>query len=167
MKETWKLTSKDIRTIEIGDLFPQKEEKMNMSSVETSETAPSIMDRLKTDSDTLKFKIPSSHADALDEKGNPVEKTVTFEFPVCSSEEEANEVIAFKKWNIVDIVNDILKTQARANKYQSATAVYRQTLTLDEMADRVFRDLMRTGQFSEEFAKNQADALRKSGNVSK
>ena len=99
------------------------------------------------------FAIPEGHSQA----GEKVEKT--FEYKVCQTEEEAQAVIADKKWNIVSMVNDNLKANARSNAYQAALLPYRPSeVSPEEIKERMVRDYIRLG-INEETARKQVEAL--------
>jgi len=99
------------------------------------------------------FAIPDGHPQA----GEKVEKT--FEYKVCNTEEEAQAVIADKKWNIVSMVNDNLKANARSNAYQAALLPYRPSeVSPEEIQERMVRDYIRLG-IPEETARTQVAAL--------
>jgi len=95
-----------------------------------------------------------SHPDA----GKKIEKP--FEYQVCNTLEEAQEVLASRKWNVVDMVNDVLKANARSNAYQAALLPYKPSeVTPDEIAERMVRDYIRMG-IPEEAARAQIAAMR-------
>ena len=93
------------------------------------------------------FKVPDGHAEA----GKQIEKA--FDYDKCETEAEATAVIADKKWNIVSMVNDVLKANARSNAYQAALLPYRPSeVSEEDIAERMVRDYIRLG-FSEEIAR--------------
>ena len=99
------------------------------------------------------FSIPERHAQA----GEKIEKT--FDYQVCQSQDEAEKVITDKKWNIVTMVNDALKANARSNAYQAALLPYRPSeMTPDEIKERMIRDYIRLG-IPEDTARKQVEAL--------
>jgi hypothetical protein len=99
------------------------------------------------------FAIPDGHAQA----GDKVEKT--FEYKEVTSEAEAQEVIAEKKWSVVSMVNDNLKANARSNAYQAALLPYRPSeVSPDEIKERMIRDYIRLG-IPEDVARKQVEAL--------
>lgn len=99
------------------------------------------------------FAIPDGHAQA----GEKVEKT--FDYKVCNTEDEANAVIADKKWSVVALVNDNLKANARSNAYQAALLPYRPSeVTPEEIKERMVRDYIRLG-IPEDTARKQVEAL--------
>ena len=99
------------------------------------------------------FAIPEGHPQA----GEKVEKT--FEYKVCDSEQEAQTVIADKKWSIVGMVNDTLKANARSNAYQAALLPYRPSeVSPEDIRERMIRDYIRLG-VSEDTARKQVEAL--------
>jgi len=99
------------------------------------------------------FSIPDGHPQA----GDKIEKT--FDFQVCNTVEEASQVIADKKWNVVSMVNDNLKANARSNAYQAALLPYRPSeVSPDEIKERMIRDYIRLG-ISEDAARKQVESL--------
>lgn len=99
------------------------------------------------------FAIPDGHAQA----GEKIEKT--FDYKVCNTESEANEVITEKKWSVMALVNDNLKANARSNAYQAALLPYRPSeVTPDEIKERMIRDYIRLG-IAEDTARKQVEAL--------
>jgi hypothetical protein len=99
------------------------------------------------------FAIPEGHPQA----GDKIEKT--FEYRKCNTSEEANAVIAEKKWDVTSMVNDVLKANARSNAYQAALLPYRPSeVTPDEIKERMVRDYIRLG-VSEDAARKQVEAL--------
>ena len=108
---------------------------------------------MKQEAGKFSFAIPEGHPDA----GKKIEKA--FEFKQVENETEAAAVIAEKKWSIVDMVNDTLKSNARSNAYQNALLPYRPSeVTPDEIKERVIRDLIRLGM-PEDAARAQADSI--------
>ena len=99
------------------------------------------------------FAIPEGHA----QYGDKVEKT--FEYKVCATDAEAQEVLTEKKWNLVSLVNDNLKANARSNAYQAALLPYRPSeVSPDEIKERMVRDFIRLG-VSEDTARKQVESL--------
>lgn len=108
---------------------------------------------MKTQVGKFTFTIPDGHPEA----GKKLEKS--FEFQVCESETEASAVLADKKWNIVSMVNDTLKANARSNAYQAALLPYRPSeVSQDDIKERMIRDYIRLG-VSEDAARRQVEAL--------
>ena len=104
------------------------------------------------------FAVPEGHAQA----GEKIEKT--FEYKVCSNLAEATAVIEEKKWDIVSMVNDNLKANARSNAYQAALLPYRPSeVTPEEIQERMVRDYIRLG-VSEDTARKQVAALLAASN---
>jgi hypothetical protein len=96
---------------------------------------------------------PGVHADA----GKKMEKA--FEYEQVESLDEANKVLADKKWDIVGMVNDVLKANARSNAYQAATLPYRpSTVEPEDIKERMVRDYIRLG-IPEEIARAQVESL--------
>ena len=99
------------------------------------------------------FKIPEGHPEA----GTTVEKG--FDYDKCQTEDEALKVIADKKWNLVSLVNDNLKANARANAYQAALLPYRPSeVSEEDIAERMVRDYIRLG-FSEDVARQTVTGM--------
>jgi hypothetical protein len=99
------------------------------------------------------FRVPEGHSEA----GNKVEKT--FEYSEVENLAEANEVLAEKKWNVVEMVNDVLKANARSAAYQAALLPYKPSeVSPEDIKERMVRDFIRLG-VSEEVARNQVESL--------
>lgn len=99
------------------------------------------------------FKVPDGHAQA----GEKIEKA--FDFQECETVEEAEKVMADKKWSLRDMVNENLKASARSNAYQAALLPYRPSeVSAEEIQERMVRDYIRLG-VSEEVARKQVAAL--------
>lgn len=99
------------------------------------------------------FAIPEGHAQA----GEKVEKT--FDYQQVESETEAQAVIADKKWNVIAMVNDNLKANARSNAYQAALLPYRPSeVSPEDIKERMIRDYIRLG-IPEDTARKQVEAL--------
>lgn len=93
------------------------------------------------------FKVPDGHAEA----GKQIEKA--FDYEKCETEQEAQEVITAKGWKLANLVNDVLKANARSNAYQAALLPYRPSeVSEEDIAERMVRDYIRLG-FSEEVAR--------------
>lgn len=110
---------------------------------------------MKTQVGKFSFSVPEGHPQA----GEKIEKA--FEFSQCETEQEAQQVITDKKWNIVSMVNDTLKANARSNAYQAALLPYRPSeVSPEDIKERMVRDYIRLG-IPEETARAQVDALLK------
>lgn len=133
-----------------------------MSVTETVSTAvASVLDTLKKALGKFTFAIPEGHAQA----GDKVEKS--FEYRVCDTEEQALAVIGEKKWNIVAMVNDVLKANARSNAYQAALLPYRPSeVSPEEIKERMVRDFIRLG-LPEQMARTQVESLLAANAASK
>jgi hypothetical protein len=106
------------------------------------------------------FAIPEGHPQA----GEKVEKT--FDFRLCNTVAEAQEVIADKKWDVVSMVNENLKANARSNAYQAALLPYRPSeVSAEDIKERMIRDYIRLG-IPEDTARKQVDALLAASAVS-
>ncbi len=99
------------------------------------------------------FSIPDGHPQA----GEKVEKP--FEYQSCETEAEAQNIITEKKWNIVTMVNDTLKANARSNAYQAALLPYRPSeVSPEDIKERMVRDYIRLG-LPEDAARAQVEAV--------
>lgn len=99
------------------------------------------------------FAIPEGHAQA----GEKIEKT--FDYSQVTSESEATQVLTEKKWNLMGMVNDVLKANARSNAYQAALLPYRPSeVSPEEIQERMIRDYIRLG-IPEDTARKQVAAL--------
>lgn len=99
------------------------------------------------------FSIPEGHPQA----GEKIEKT--FDYSQVDTDAEAQQVIAEKKWNIVGMVNDVLKANARSNAYQAALLPYRPSeVSPEDIKERMVRDYIRLG-VSEDTARKQVEAM--------
>ena len=99
------------------------------------------------------FAIPEGHAQA----GEKIEKT--FDYSQVTSETEAQSVLVEKKWNLVSMVNDVLKANARSNAYQAALLPYRPSeVSPEDIKERMIRDYIRLG-IPEDTARKQVEAL--------
>lgn len=99
------------------------------------------------------FAIPDGHPQA----GEKVEKP--FEYRVCNTREEADSVIAEKKWDVVAMVNDVLKSNARSSAYQAALLPYKPSeVSPEEIQERMVRDFIRLG-IAEDVARAQVTSL--------
>lgn len=108
---------------------------------------------METKSGKFSFAIPEGHAQA----GDKVEKT--FDYQVCNTEAEAQEVITAKKWNIVTMVNDNLKANARSSAYQAALLPYRPSeVSPEDIKERMVRDYIRLG-IPENVARAQVESM--------
>ena len=99
------------------------------------------------------FAIPEGHPQA----GEKIEKA--FEYPVCDTDAEAQNVMAEKKWSLTSMVNDVLKANARSNAYQAALLPYRPSeVSPEDIKERMIRDYIRLG-IPEDTARTQVEAL--------
>ena len=99
------------------------------------------------------FAVPEGHAQAGDKIEN------TFDYTQVESLDEASTVIADKKWNIVSMVNDVLKQNARSNAYQAALLPYRPSeVSAEDIKERMIRDYIRLN-IPEDVARKQVEAL--------
>ena len=103
------------------------------------------------------FTIPADYAGA--DAGKKVERA--FEYQECETEAEALAVITDKKWSVVTIVNDVLKSNSRSNAYQRETLVYRPSeVSAEDIQERMVRDYIRLG-IPEAMARAQVSSLLK------
>lgn len=99
------------------------------------------------------FAIPEGHT----QEGQKVEKS--FDYQVCNTEAEALSVISEKKWNVMTMVNDNLKANARSNAYQAALLPYRPSeVSPEDIKERMIRDYIRLG-IPEDTARKQVETL--------
>lgn len=99
------------------------------------------------------FKVPEGHADA----GKKVEKS--FDYQEVENQQEAEKVLADKKWSLVDLTNEAIKSNARSNAYQSALLPYRPSeVSQEDIVERMVRDYIRLG-IPEETARKQVTAM--------
>jgi hypothetical protein len=99
------------------------------------------------------FAIPEGHPQA----GEKIEKA--FDYSQVENDTEATSVIAEKKWNVVSMVNDVLKANARSNAYQAALLPYRPSeVSPEDIKERMIRDYIRLG-IPEDTARKQVEAL--------
>lgn len=122
-------------------------------SVADSRLTTSKDSSVKTLVGKFSFKVPEGHELA----GQKIEKA--FEFPETESVEEAQNIIETKKWNIKDMVDEVLKANARSNAYQTATLPYRPSeVPAEDIKERMIRDYIRLG-ISEDVARKQVEAM--------
>ena len=108
---------------------------------------------VKTNVGKFSFAIPETHPEA----GKKIEKA--FEYQECETQAEAESVISEKKWNVVNMVNDVLKANARSNAYQAALLPYRPSeVSAEDIKERMIRDYIRLG-IPEDTARKQVEAL--------
>jgi hypothetical protein len=109
--------------------------------------------KMETKVGKFTFAIPEGHAQA----GEKIEKT--FDYSQVTSEGEAQTVLTEKKWNLMGMVNDVLKANARSNAYQAALLPYRPSeVSPEEIQERMIRDYIRLG-IPEDTARKQVAAL--------
>ena len=108
---------------------------------------------METKSGKFSFAIPEGHPQA----GEKVEKS--FDYKQCNTEAEAFDVIKEKGWNVVTMVNDVLKTNARSSAYQAALLPYRPSeVSAEDIQERMVRDYIRLG-IAEDVARAQVASL--------
>lgn len=100
----------------------------------------------------FKFKVPQPHPEA------GAEKTGSFNHDECENEQEAVSVMEAREWNIVDLVNNLIKANARASAYQAATLPYKESkVQPEQIRERMIRDFIRSG-LTEDVARQTVDA---------
>lgn len=110
----------------------------------------------------IKFTVPPT---AVDASGNPHPEAgkvydVPFTYESFADLDGANKVIADRKWDLVKMVNQTLKGNARAAAYQAEAAKYAaSSATPDDIAERLVRDFVRLG-LSQEDARAQVESMR-------
>ena len=108
---------------------------------------------MKTLVGKFSFAVPEGHA----QSGEKIEKP--FEYKVVETADEANSVMTEKKLDIVSMVNDVLKSNARSNAYQAALLPYRPSeVSPEEIKERMVRDYIRLG-IAEDVARAQVTSL--------
>ena len=119
-----------------------------------------FLETLTIEKDTFSFRIPKTHASydpsAVGDDANKVTKE--FSYPVCKDEAEALQAMQAKEWDIVEMVNDTLKANARSSAYQTALAAYSEsTVSPEKIRERMIKDFIRSG-LSEEQATAVVDS---------
>lgn len=109
---------------------------------------------MRSDTGKFKFTVP---ADAPADAGKELELPYTFD--IAESEDEALQVATEKKWSVLSLINDKLRTSAKSNAYQAQVAKYRPSeVSPDDIKERILRDFIRMG-ISEDIARKQVEAL--------
>ncbi len=110
-------------------------------------------DDVTIETDKYSFTVPEGHEQA----GLKVVKQ--FDFEVCQSPEAAQHMLDTREWDIVELVNDKLKRNARSTSYQKSTLPYKPNdRTPEQQRDRAIRAMIAAG-LSEDVATAQFDAL--------
>lgn len=111
---------------------------------------------MKQESAKFTFTVPSdSPVEA--ERGQKQERI--FSFPQVETDTEAADILTAKKWTLGSLVNDALKSGARANAYQAALAPHKPSeVSPEDIMERMVRDYIRLG-VSEEIARKQVESL--------
>ena len=112
--------------------------------------------------DKFSFKIPEIHESFVPGwdgvEPDPNKRTKTFTYPQVETEDEAFEFLRDKETNVVQVVRDIQKANARSNAYQNATVIYKPTtVSAEDIRLRMIKDFIRQGA-SEDFAVKTVDA---------
>jgi hypothetical protein len=93
------------------------------------------------------FAVPAGHPQA----GEKIAKT--FQYEQVDTEQEAMGLIAARGWQLGDILNNVLKQDARNKAYQAAILPYRASdVSEDDIQERMVRDFIRLG-FTEDQAR--------------
>ncbi len=111
--------------------------------------------------DKFSFKIPETHPDCdKDTDGlGKGKKGGTYIFSQCANDQQAAATLLERKWRLMDLVNDELKSRARSNAYQNATMPYKPSEVPQEtIRTRMIRDLIRSG-VSEALATTTIDTV--------
>lgn len=109
--------------------------------------------KMQTKIGKFTFAVPDGHPEA----GTKIEKA--FEYRQVDGVEEANTLLAEKKWSLAGLVNDQLKTNARSNAYQTALLPYLPSkVSAEDIKERMIRDFIRLGA-TEEVARKQVEAV--------
>lgn len=136
-------------------LYSPEDSETIVNGAEVDEESEEVVqiEPIVTLNDTLSYTVPkdSEHPDA----GKKVERP--FDYQRVRDDEAALSVIADKKWTLTNMVNKILKANARSSAYQTAALIYNpeKTISAEEVFDRMVRDLIRNG-FSETIARGVA-----------
>ena len=94
--------------------------------------------------DTFDYKVPADSPVEAD-RGKEV-KDNKFNFRQITTPDEANAVIAAKGWDLVEMVNKILKANARSNAYQSALAPHKVSdVDPEKVFESTVRNMVRQG----------------------
>lgn len=110
---------------------------------------------MKTVTGKFKFTVPEdavlreagpdgSFTDKPHPDAGSVLKDQPFDYEQVESEDEARQVMESKQWNVIDFVNEALKTNARANRYQNMLVQYKPSdVSADTIRQRTIRDLLK------------------------
>lgn len=110
---------------------------------------------MKTETKSFSFRIPEDSPQFNSEADEKNQVVKDFEFQVCETEAEAIDTMAKKEWKLLDLVNDLLKANARSNAYQTMLVRYRPSqVPKEDIVERMVRDYMRLG-VSEDAARKQ------------
>jgi hypothetical protein len=117
--------------------------------------------KMETKVASFTFKVPEGHP----EQGKKIEKA--FDYKLCNTLDEAQNVMTEKEWSLLDMVNDTLKANARSNAYQAALLPYRPSeVSADDIKERMIRDYIRLG-IPEDTARKQVEALLAASSAAK
>ena len=99
---------------------------------------------MKTEKATFDYKVPAT-SPVESSRGTTVKGT-EYEFRVCESDVDAEVVLKEKEWTLLELVNEKLKSAARANAYQTALAPHKPSQVSEEdIVERMVRDFIRVG----------------------
>lgn len=94
--------------------------------------------------DTFDYKVPGD-SPVESERGKEY-KDNPFEFRAIATPEDAQEVIRIKEWDLVEMVNKILKGNARSAAYQAKMAPHKASDVDPEKAfEQTVRNLIKQG----------------------
>lgn len=135
----------------------------NDNSVNIQGFKESRVDTMITKTDKLTYKVPENSA-KKDAQPEGTKVTVEFDFDYCESADEAAKVAESKNWTLLEFVNDTLKQNARANKYQNEMALHKPSdVTPEEIKARMVRDFIRLG-LPEDVARAQVESVLAANN---
>lgn len=120
-----------------------------MANIVTTVDSKFDMSTLPEKVGKFSFKVPDTHPEA----GKKIEKPFSYYEINKGDSDTAFKVIAAKGWDIVDMVNETMKANARSNAYQNASAPYRAAeVPAEDIQKRMINDYVRMGM-SEEMAR--------------
>lgn len=122
-------------------------------AVTKAESVTDEVGRVETP-DSFTFKVPKDHPDHLDNDGEVRQVTGSYTWYRCPTDRIAADTITAEnkgkddedKLTFRGLVNDVMQARARSNAYQKALAKYKpHTVSIDAVAERMIRDLIRSG----------------------
>ena len=112
--------------------------------------------------DTFDYKVPAD-SPVESERGKEV-KDNAFSFRQIKTAEDANAVIEAKGWDLVEMVNKILKANARSNAYQAALAPHKVSdVDPEKVFESTVRNMVRQGipeSMARELLKNTLQTVK-------